>query len=307
MFNFFLFFKKLDQGVLRITGAFVFRHLFVGEKQSVLMDTGYGIADLPKLVETYIDSPLTVINSHYHPDHSGGNLRFKDVHIHPADMPFTGELSIEHLVHTIGMAVMDRSDTRRFVAKTAGKLFRRTHRARTNYTPMPDGTEFDLGDRKLVVRWLPGHTEGSCVLLDPDRHTIYTGDACNTGFWMWTNPKMTLAEYADNLDAFYNDIKDQGYEKLYNCHTPMANKVSFITDFAAFARSIRKGDRAVRIHLPGFPDDPLCIRGRMSLKHMGPMLCFYFESQAAGDAPARAALPGKKLLQLLPPRKEKAE
>lgn len=45
--------------------------------------------------------------------------------------------------------------------------------------PLYDGDEFDLGDRKIEVLEMPGHTLGSIVLIDHKTQLAFVGDVCN--------------------------------------------------------------------------------------------------------------------------------
>lgn len=281
MFDFLLGKKEVDKGVYRISGMFVYRYLFTGAKQSVLMDTGYGIGNIKKKVNKISSAPVTVCNSHYHPDHSDGNVQFDTVYVNEHDVPFTEpKLSIDQLTDRLLTAMVEKHSWVKIIRPLLKRVLV-TREGDTKYIGVPDDYKFDLGDRELVLHWVPGHTEGSCVMLDKDRHIIYTGDSCNTSTWLFTDFGVSMAEYADNLDKFYDSIKNDGYEKLICSHAPIPNRVDFITDYAAWVRGIKKTDKCKKFHIPGFENDALCIKMKFSLKHKGPMSVFYFESQAA--------------------------
>ena len=63
-----LFEPYQDQGVIS--------YLILGEESALLWDTGMGIFDIRKCVEQLTDLPVTVLNSHDHFDHTGGNHLF---------------------------------------------------------------------------------------------------------------------------------------------------------------------------------------------------------------------------------------
>lgn len=50
--------------------------------------------------------------------------------------------------------------------------------------------DYDLGDRKIEVIEVGGHTAGSVVLIDPLTRIAYSGDACNGN---------TLLEFPNSL------------------------------------------------------------------------------------------------------------
>ena len=66
-------------------------YLVVGGERALLLDTGWGVGDLAGLVASLTDLPLTVVNSHGHPDHVCGNGQFQTVHIAEADAGYVRE------------------------------------------------------------------------------------------------------------------------------------------------------------------------------------------------------------------------
>ena len=59
--------------------------LVIGKTRAILFDTMYGKGDLIAFLLRFTALPLTVINSHGHLDHMGGNFQFDAVYLHPAD------------------------------------------------------------------------------------------------------------------------------------------------------------------------------------------------------------------------------
>ncbi len=274
-------FKKIEKNVYNTNEMIVSEFLFIGDDKYLVVDTGCDFKNYTKyLKEKLLDEKkeVMVVNTHFHPDHSNGNHRFDKVYIGARDIPFTDEgLPYDRLVKDISTAIYKNKGLaviplRILVNKVFG-----TKKGKTQYVPLYDGDEIDLGDRKLVVRELPGHTDGSIVLLDKDRQTIYTGDAVNMATWMFTNPDMKLSEYAQNLKNFYDDVKDDGYKRLRSSHVPITNKVSFIKDYAKFIENIKPGSELIKFNIPGM-SSPLCIKFRLTPKHIA-YGCFYFEDQ----------------------------
>ena len=61
-------------------------YLVVGEKAACLIDTMNGYNDLYQAVRAITDRPVTVVNTHGHPDHIFGNVYFEEAFLHPRDM-----------------------------------------------------------------------------------------------------------------------------------------------------------------------------------------------------------------------------
>ena len=57
----------------------VYSWLIAGSERSVLLDTGLGIADIEAAIASVSAAPVTVVNSHVHFDHVGGNELFDQV------------------------------------------------------------------------------------------------------------------------------------------------------------------------------------------------------------------------------------
>ena len=58
----------------------IISYLIVGEKQSLLFDTGMGISDIRKVTSELTRLPIVVLNSHTHNDHVGGNWQFETIY-----------------------------------------------------------------------------------------------------------------------------------------------------------------------------------------------------------------------------------
>jgi len=54
-------------------------YLIEGQTKALLFDTGNGIGDIHALVKRLSKKPITVLNSHSHFDHVGGNHAFKRI------------------------------------------------------------------------------------------------------------------------------------------------------------------------------------------------------------------------------------
>lgn len=75
--------KKLNKYIYGI-GEFkhpeeVISYLIVCENKNLLIDTGLGIKNISKIITKISKNPITVINTHSHFDHIGGNKYFKNI------------------------------------------------------------------------------------------------------------------------------------------------------------------------------------------------------------------------------------
>src|SRR5258705_7158642 len=65
----------------------VISYLILGDNRALLFDTGLGVGRISAVVTRLTQLPVTVINSHTHFDHVGGNTEFKE--IWTRDLPYT--------------------------------------------------------------------------------------------------------------------------------------------------------------------------------------------------------------------------
>ncbi len=154
-------------------------YLVVGNEKACVIDTMNGYNDLNKAVREITDKPVTVINTHGHPDHIFGNIYFDHGYLHPADRGlaamFAEEPEFVRACEEHGFSMPPFRDTR-------------------------EGDVFDLGGRHLEVYELPGHTPGGIVLLLPEDRILFTGDGINHHLWMQLEGCTTMDTLVKNLD-----------------------------------------------------------------------------------------------------------
>ena len=140
--------------------GFVLSYLVLGADKALLIDTGFGLSDLKAYVRTLTDLPLMVVNTHVHPDHSGGNGQFDVVYVGEHETPETDDGVLFYNIP----GQRDACD-----AVKRGGSYRFVH--------LRDGEGIDLGGRVLRVVEIPGHTPGSIALFDENTRLLLSGDA----------------------------------------------------------------------------------------------------------------------------------
>jgi glyoxylase-like metal-dependent hydrolase (beta-lactamase superfamily II) len=182
--------------------AHVYTWMVVGSERACLFDTGTGIAPIRPVVEAITDLPVTVVNSHYHFDHVGGDHEFERVAIHRLG---AGELFndrrdrlVDGYLDMIGgwdgdVAAFRELDANLFALMTAeldprplpAGVAERIAVARAAPRPavktLEDGDTIELGDRVLQVLHTPGHSPDGISLLDAHHGVLLTADAFNVG------------------------------------------------------------------------------------------------------------------------------
>ena len=173
----------------------VISYLILGQKRALLFDTGLGVGNIRAIVQGLTQLPVTVLNSHTHFDHIGGNADFDDV------------------------VAMDTDYTRRNAMgdpKGADKVFwpgALCGRLPAGVDPatwvlrgfkissyVHDGDRIDLGGRTLRVIATPGHTPDAICLFDEANGLLFTGDTFYLGPIYLFVPETSLPDYFASVD-----------------------------------------------------------------------------------------------------------
>ena len=154
-------------------------YLVEGKDSALLIDTGYGYGDLKAYVKTLTKLPMIVVNTHGHGDHNGNNSQFSNIYAHSADFNMLN-------------ASFNREKRKKAVAP--GEVV-----APPTLMPVKEGYIFNLGDRKLEVIEVPGHTRGSICLLDTKNRILFAGDNTNTLVWLFLKDCTPLEVYLKSL------------------------------------------------------------------------------------------------------------
>jgi len=209
-------------------------YLVAGDEKALLIDTGIGVADLAGYVGTLTKLPVIVVNTHGHPDHVGGNFQFAEVYGQPADFELTNQFSSQtNHEHTVQETMKNNPG---FVSPFA--------KATTAYKvptliPVKAGYIFDLGNRKLEVIEVPGHTKGSLVLLDAANKLLFTGDNNNTLVWLFLDGCLPLEAYLQTLQKL--NERNAEFDHILPGHGDVLDK-SFINDQIVCAQLIISGE-----------------------------------------------------------------
>ncbi|MEO7489301.1 MAG: MBL fold metallo-hydrolase [Ferruginibacter sp.] len=141
-------------------------YLLEGQDSSLLIDAGFGMGNLRDFVKSLTSKPLIIVNTHFHPDHTGGDYEFPFVYIGAKDMEYAKpsldpkviQQSISQMLH--GTTIPD------------SLKFPESQVQKTILIPVDDNHIFKLGDRTVQVISVPGHTPGSIFLLDVRNKTL---------------------------------------------------------------------------------------------------------------------------------------
>ena len=150
-----------------------------GEDRAMLIDTGTGTFDVPAFIAANFGAkPYDVVLTHGHVDHAGGMFQFKEVYLNEADVELALGNTVEERQNYVDIMVAQSGGAFALGPDmVVGGQDPRSDAPR--FLPLRDGDVFDLGGRALEVVFTPGHTAGSCSLLDRESRILFSGDACN--------------------------------------------------------------------------------------------------------------------------------
>ncbi|MGE5358698.1 MAG: MBL fold metallo-hydrolase [Bacteroidales bacterium] len=156
----------------------VISYLVLGDRRALLFDTGLGVGRIRDVVSRLTAFPATVLNSHTHFDHVGGNAEFTEILNVDSDYARANASGAANKY-----AAWDALAPERLCGPLPPGVTRDTYRIRS-WKPtraVHDGDRIDLGGRVLEVRFTPGHTPDSLCLLDRENRLLFTGDTFYLG------------------------------------------------------------------------------------------------------------------------------
>jgi glyoxylase-like metal-dependent hydrolase (beta-lactamase superfamily II) len=186
-----------------------------GRDRDLLVDTGNGIGALApylaRLARGGRPREVVCVCTHAHIDHIGGFHEFERRLLHPAEQDLASRV---------------RDGAPLAPAKWSAALLAQL--AESGFVPPPvlvdavpfpgfdpyafrperavpthlvqGGDEIDLGDRRLSVVDLPGHTPGSIGLIDHEERALVSGDAVYDGGLIDTLPESDVETYLRTMD-----------------------------------------------------------------------------------------------------------
>lgn len=169
-------------------------YLLCGEKCAILIDTGLGVSNIRKIVDSLTELPVMAVTTHVHWDHIGGHKYFDNIAVHEEEKDW---LSVRF---PIPLQVVKNNLTR--LPCDFPKDF--DINAYQIFQGMPqrilhDGDFLNLGEREIQVIHTPGHSPGHCCFYEPKRNYLYSGDLI----------------YKGSLDAFYPTTDPQLAPELF--------------------------------------------------------------------------------------------
>lgn len=247
--------KQALPGVFHIHNTLavdVYCTLLIGSRSALLIDTAVGLGDLPSFVRGLTELPLTVMNTHGHIDHCGGDADFDEAFMDAEDIPgarrcLTDREVRGRLLDMAGADLPAGFSREKWLERPAGRL-----------RELEPGKVWDLGGLTAQTIPLRTHSSGSVCVYCPERELLIGGDAVSPMACLVFPDSCTTAEHADALRA----VEAFPFSHLLSGHSERLIPRAEVSAYIACARSIRE-DESVRCRDPLFPEFP----GRLFCYH----------------------------------------
>lgn len=224
---------KISDRTYRIEDGMVRFFLLEGDKEALMVDSGMTTVNALEIAKGITELPIRLLNTHSDGDHIAGNDAFDEI--------MMGENEITNYLKR---------------GKKESKLL-----------PVKNGDIIDLGNRRLEVVDLPGHTPGSVALLDIDSRFLIGGDAISdSNIYMFGEARNIFA-YIDSLSKLWENYRDR-FDIVYPSHGTFPVKPELIPKLINAACDIRDGKSVGR---------PIDLFGHSVAVHEFGFAGFYFD------------------------------
>jgi len=218
----------------------VISYLILGNEQALLFDTGNGFDSISNVVKELTNLPVTVVNSHAHYDHIGGNYEFSNILALQSD--YTLKWAESGWGHDL---VKDEVTPNAICLENLPDIDTAKHHVRPFRISkfITDGQILDLGDRNIKVISVPGHSPDGIALMDEDSGYLWTGDVFYEGtIWLYFDGT-NLESYEESINKLA--LLAPSLKKLFPAHNiPISEPKRLIELSNAFNQIVKGGKKA---------------------------------------------------------------
>ena len=219
---------------------YVMAFLIIGDEKALLLDTCTGIKNVRMVVDILTDLPVTVLNSHDHFDHIGGNAYFDEVWCY--NLPS----AIQHLTQgptkTELNEILDTSQSPQNYLISLGRTIPETIPGKAPTGTVNDGQVIDLGGRKLEVIHTPGHQPSCIMLLDRENKLLFTGDMFYPGPMYCMFDDSSFPDYVKSIRKAADLAVSVGVDEVYCSHNLALVATENLCRFADYLEAIERDE-----------------------------------------------------------------
>lgn len=196
-------------------------YLVEGETGAMLIDSLNGMENLREIVSEITDKPVTLVNTHGHCDHIGGNLFFDKAYMSADDF----ELFREHSQFPEFKEIMKKESL-----------------SFCPLEPLCVGQTFDMGGLPLEIVSLKVHTKGSIGILDRKHRILFSGDGANTHIWLQLVESEPIDALIESLRELLNAHGNE-FDYILAGHGKGLEGKDVVTDLVSAAEDFLSGNR----------------------------------------------------------------
>ena len=180
-----------------------------GSERDLVIDAGLGVRTAREALPWMFERAPLLVLTHAHCDHTGAAPEFEQRTIHESEAEALAEpdpwsLRLEALDEDVRAAALALGPVRggllidALPSPSYAPGGWRPSRASATAS-VRGGETIDLGDRRLSVLHLPGHSPGSIGLLDERHGVLFSGDAIYDGTLLDALPGSDVAAYVSTM------------------------------------------------------------------------------------------------------------
>ena len=196
---------QINNNTWRIEDDGVRFFLLTGDESALMIDSGMNTPNAKEIVESITNLPITLLNTHCDIDHISGNNAFEEFYI--------GENEIDYYL--------------------------KMHNQTSNIKLVKDKEIIDLGNRKLQIINLPGHTPGSIAILDINNRVLIGGDSIQDGRIFMFGEIRNLNAFIISLQELWNNYQNE-FDVVYPSHGSVPINKDIIPKIIDAAKQIKE-------------------------------------------------------------------
>ncbi|MBO8436836.1 MAG: MBL fold metallo-hydrolase [Spirochaetes bacterium] len=243
--------------------------LVEGEESAAIIDTGCGLGNIRKVVEGFVQKPLSVFLTHSHPDHTGGIYHFTDCPIYMnKDDANTEIFGFKRDNEFRRNYVLSRGPVRNpeHVSEMLSLIPSSQPDCTFSFVDIDDGTVLSLGGREFECIHTPGHTEGSICFLDASRRILFSGDTVNNSIILprqKDNNTSLIEKYHNTLQKLWQ--RESQFDVLAIGHESATVGKDLIHDYLCLSEGLLNGSIRGAYEEKGFRKGDVARLGKAEL------------------------------------------